>query len=305
MSEVPACGCYCHVNAGASCSVDAGFGVGCGPHAPRSLVPPARCVLGHPEDRPEVTHAGRVCRRHFGWLDSTLDQVEELFGLAPLVLAPGRSSGPGEGSRGTTVHGHAPLHLGVAALTDRRNHATGGDNDVPDVSGVLLSWVTLILEERGAAAPTTRPAPMIGPVCPRCEHTSCRIVRSPTVVHGDWVFTPRTGWRIRDGVPALCAVLHRERHWTAGQEWVTDYAEELADLHRAIAREVGDTMWPKSMGPCPSCQTPLHTTVGVDIVTCRRCKSSWSGMHLVRLRLVLEQDQERRLRSRVDGLNGR
>lgn len=85
-------------------------------------------------------------------------------------------------------------------------------------------------------------------------------------------------------------LLRRERHWIAAQAWIDDYATDLAFFHRKVAHGAGDSMWPKSIGPCPNCKRPLFNTVGVDRVDCRRCKSSWEGIALARLRLILEQE---------------
>jgi hypothetical protein len=86
-------------------------------------------------------------------------------------------------------------------------------------------------------------------------------------------------------------ILRRERHWIAGQDWVDDYAAELGVVHRWFARAVGDTMWPKPIGRCPNDGTPLFNTVGLDEVTCRKCKATWAGIHLARLRLIFEQQE--------------
>lgn len=88
-------------------------------------------------------------------------------------------------------------------------------------------------------------------------------------------------------------ILHRERLWISQQEWLDDYAGEVAALHRATARAVGDTMWPKPIGHCPNCGAPMYPTIGVDEAHCRRCKATWSGVALARLRLIHEQEGRR------------
>jgi hypothetical protein len=85
-------------------------------------------------------------------------------------------------------------------------------------------------------------------------------------------------------------ILRRERHWIAHQDWLDDYVTELAALHRAVALAVGDTMWPRPIGKCPNCGAPMYPTIGVDEASCRRCKASWSGVALARLRLIHEQE---------------
>jgi hypothetical protein len=82
--------------------------------------------------------------------------------------------------------------------------------------------------------------------------------------------------------------LHAHRHWIARAAWVDDYIAELGDVHHALAVATGGGMWPQSIGPCPNCGTKLYNTIGIDIVACRKCKSSWEGVHLARLRYILE-----------------
>jgi NADH pyrophosphatase NudC (nudix superfamily) len=85
-------------------------------------------------------------------------------------------------------------------------------------------------------------------------------------------------------------LLRRERRWIARQPWLDDYVAELAGLHRAVASAVGASMWPRPIGCCPNCGAPMYPTIGVDVASCRRCKSSWSGVALARLRLIHEQE---------------
>jgi hypothetical protein len=86
-------------------------------------------------------------------------------------------------------------------------------------------------------------------------------------------------------------VLRRERAWIAQQPWIDDYVFELAVVHRALARAVGDSMWPRPIGKCPNDQASLYNTIGLDEVHCRRCGATWAGVHLARLRLIFEQQE--------------
>jgi hypothetical protein len=95
----------------------------------------------------------------------------------------------------------------------------------------------------------------------------------------------------QDGtVTGSIRLLRHERHWIANQDWLDIFAEEITDLHRAVARGVGDSMWPRSIGKCPNCGTPMYPTIGADEAHCRKCKSSWTGIALARLRLIHEQE---------------
>jgi hypothetical protein len=235
------------------------------------------CVLAH-DGHADRKH-GLLCARHWNWLASTLDQIEELFGLLGQVIIPGPG---GDGPTGKTIDSPAPGRVAVMALTDRRNRLQLDDEDaVPNVPGVLESWLRLVDEESGhnllPFARATFAADARGHVFD--------LSRPPAL--GDDLEHPLR-WSIP--LPLTLRLLRRERHWIAQQPWIDDYAADLAALHLALARGVGDSMWPKSLGPCPNCGVKLYPdTTGADLVACRKCKSSWSGVHWLRLRLVLEK----------------
>jgi hypothetical protein len=215
------------------------------------------CVLGHPE--PVEAFQGWLCRRHYHWLGGTLRQIEELFALTVEVLLPGPANG-GE-RHGTRDGSPAPGRVIVMALSDKRARDWRDDPDaIPDVAGALDSWIRLIDEER---------------LDDNGESTLNLEGYNGTV-------------------SAAIRVLGRERHWMSQQAWVDDYAADLAALHRHVASAVGDSMWPRPVGRCPNDQAPLYNTIGVDEVTCRRCKYTWTGIALVRLRLIHEQDAAKR-----------
>jgi len=162
--------------------------------------------------------------------------------------------GPGGGRHATPDGSPAPGRIEVMALSDPRNRDWHDDDDaVPDVPGTLYGYIRLIAEERN-------------------DQRLCD-------VPGD--------------VPSLAGVLRRERHWIARQSWVDDYAADLHALHQVVARAVGVTMWPESIGPCPACQAKLFVTIGVDVVTCRHCRAEWTGVHLARLNLIHEKEGQK------------
>jgi hypothetical protein len=160
--------------------------------------------------------------------------------------------GPGGEERQATRFGSpAPGRLAVMAISDKRNKEWRGDADaVPDVPGTLYGWIRLMAEERDDD--------------------------DLADVNGD--------------ITTLIGVLKRERRWFATFAGVDDYVEDLGLLHRHVAAAVGDTMWPKPIGKCPNCRVALFNTIGVDEVTCRRCRSTWAGVALMRLRLIHEQE---------------
>jgi hypothetical protein len=223
-----------------------------------------RCVLAH--EKPQRRDNGLLCTRHYHWLNNTLDQMVELYALMPYALLPGKR---GDDERhGTSVEAPAPGNLDVMALMEptQRGGRTAmravGDElwyelpDIPALVPMLESWCLLVIEERW--------------------HGSDK--------------APRLNGTLTTAV----GILRGQRHWISQQLWINDYANTLAALHRAVARAAGDTMWPKPIGSCPNCRAPLFNTIGVDEVTCARCGSAWSGISLVRLRLILEQEEAAR-----------
>jgi hypothetical protein len=229
-----------------------------------------QCVLAH--DKPTKRHVGLLCARHYHWLNNSLDQMVELYALLPYALLPGKSGD--EERHGTSVEAPAPGNLNVIALTERtqrggeRSMRAVGDElwyelpDIPPLVPMLESWCLLVIEERWHG--------------------------SPTAPHLNGTLT------------GACNILRGQRHWLAEQPWIDDYTQTIAALHRALASAAGDTMWPKPIGKCPNCRASLYNTIGLDEVTCRKCGSAWTGVALMRLRLILEQEEAKRGQETVE-----
>lgn len=235
---------------------------------PADIPPEQRCVLGHNE--PAKRYIGLLCTRHYHWCYNTLDEISQLYALLPEVILPGPS---GQERHGTSVEAPAPGRLDVMAITEMRDDLRStrdpGDElwfegcaDIPKLIPALQSWISTIVEEREIQPP-----------------------ESP------WV-QRRERWVLPDTLAECVRILRREQRWISRQLWVDDYMAELGKLHRALATAVGDTMWPKPLGKCPNCAASLYPTVGVDQVSCSKCGSVWAGKSLIRLRLILEQDEE-------------
>jgi hypothetical protein len=285
------CGCRCHVyGAGAYASCDVGAEQ---PGGQRSCTTEHHdldgdvCVLAHAE--PVERFIGLVCRAHYHRIADTLREIEELFALLPDVLEPrsssaadaalrhGVSSGLSALSSGSRVdsgaqrrglnagskraHSPAPGRLAAMAVTDRR--------DPTSPRRVLEAWLVEVHKHRGGL---TRWVAGRGGL-PEREHDALRHGRLP--------------------LTTITKTLHAERRWLAGQEWIAAYVAALEDVHHQLATAVGVTMWPEPIGTCPNCQAKLYPkpTGGVDEVTCRKCKTTWRGVHLARLRLIHEQEQ--------------
>ncbi len=272
------------------------------------------CVLPHPE-RTRRKY-GLTCHRHYHWLGNTLNEMVELYALLPETILPGPG---GDGRAATKVDGPAPMRLEIVALTESverggsRGEAHGGGRDreevlwdeEPDIDRIipaLASWVATVHEELGITEPDWVPTKSLAPACERqCQHGTCVYVRSAgrtSLKSGDFTFHSGR-WRIRESLVELAHILKRERSYIVEQDWVDEYAAQLTLLHRQLATAAGETMWPRSIGRCPNCQTSLFNTIGVDEVECRKCRSVWRGVHLARLMLIHEQDNERRKREQL------
>jgi hypothetical protein len=244
-----------------------------------------------PHDEPAQQWIGFACKRHYHELDRRLTEIEELYALRDELILPGPS---GDTRHGTRFGSPAPGRIELMQITDRRGFASMDQIDAP---GALAGWVRTMFEEREWEPPreSRRLVPiMAGPTCDDCTHASCIVIRNAwRRVHvrcGDWEF--RDGaWRLPETVSWLIGVLRRERKWIVAQPWLDAYADELRDVHRAMARATGATMWPEPAGKCPNCQTSLFNDMtGADVVTCRKCKASWSGVAWLRLRLIFESE---------------
>lgn len=290
------CGCKCHAGGPhATCDVEHDTGSSGVPGKPScspcfggtsERVPlDQACIMGHPE--PAEREFGHLCRRHYHWIDRTLNEILELYALLPDVRQP--VVGGGDGRSATRVGSPAPGRIEVMALTDKRvqgrnppmtyesnwNASTAtlesnGREDDIDFMGVLGGWMRMVEEER-EIAPAER---AVGPTCADdpCRHISCMKLRGYV------------------SLTTIVRMLRRDKLWIAQQPWADLFCEEIGDAHRALARAVGTNMWPEPIGKCPNCQRPLYNTIGLDEVTCRKCKASWSGIHLARLKLIHDQE---------------
>ena len=264
------------------------------PAAERAVVPPEQaCALPHP-DGPRKRHTGLLCGRHYHEIDGRLTEIETLFALRDELIVPGVATGPAVSGGG--FGSPAPGRIELMTVTDRRMAAS---DRFPDVPGVLGAWVARLFEERGWAPPDAPPGRvprLAGPLCEwRCPHPSCVVIRNawcrPYDRSGAWTW--RDGaWRLPDGVSWLVGKLRAERRWIAAQpDWIADYAGELRDAHRALATATGASMWAEPAGRCPNCGTKLfHDMTGADLVECRKCRASWSGVAWLRLRLIFEKE---------------
>jgi hypothetical protein len=211
------------------------------------------CALPHPDHADR--YVGLLCRRHYAWIDRTLAEIETLYALLPSVMLPGPS---GNERRGTQTGSPAPGNLDAMCVTDRR--ATVNipraklDKAVADdafVPDVVGTLRDLVLR--------------VGD-------------ERDLDLSGYWGYLTQS-----------VAVLRGQRHWLAAQDWVAEYCDDLAQLHRALAAATRAGLWPQPLGRCPNCDRPLYVTIGVDEITCSKCRASWHGAAFARLRFMLDR----------------
>lgn len=268
------CQCRCHTSGGSfiACNVDNGFGengmIYCGPgcNLESDYESDEACVMPHTD--PAARFVGQLCRRHYNRIGQVLTQITELSALQPWYNPVTGSGQMG----GTVIHSPAPGNLYTMSLNDRRatwkaaaEHSYAHESDeIPDVAETLYGWARMVEDE----APTAKP------------------------LRGVFISSPngRSSTRVLP-ITTLAIYLHHHRHWISQQSWIEDYALDLDALHRALARGAGDSMWPKPIGLCATigCEAKLYVTVGLDQVSCRRCKRVYEGADLVRLRVINDE----------------
>lgn len=205
-------------------------------------------------------YIGVLCRRCYSRIRERLEQIDEIYPMLAEVLVPAPKT-KARMAYAMYAPGSAPGRLDVMALTDRRagpaqqppsEHADPDEAPVYEVLSILGSWVARI--------DATRPQPELS--------ANRRLIMND-----------------------LTTILRREQHWIAGQPWVDTFLGALELVQRELARATGAGMWPKPIGHCPNCQAPMeHHWETAMSATCRRCHTTWSGLALMRLRLIHEQE---------------
>lgn len=82
--------------------------------------------------------------------------------------------------------------------------------------------------------------------------------------------------------------------WIVAQSWVSDFAEEITELHRTLRRVTGDRVRTVELGTCPNirttsagvervCGAVLRVTTEDDTAKCRRCGHVWPRQTWLRL----------------------
>lgn len=277
-----ACPCRCHAyGAGTHVTCDTGpeipGGQSCTTLHDNDIPLEEACVLGHAGGAVE-RFLGLVCRQHYHRIADTLRQIEELYALLPDVLEPGNTTPADSALRHWVSTGMSTLTSGsrVDAGAARRGTNGGSKRAHAPAPGRLEAMG--VTDRRDPASPLA---------------TLERVFR---VVLIEMRWPDADAWsrlaRRQTHVVGILHALHDQRREIAARSWVGHYLAVLEDVHRALATAVGTSMWPVSIGTCPNCQAKLYPkpTGGVDEVTCRKCSTTWRGVHLARLRLIHEQE---------------
>jgi hypothetical protein len=226
-----------------------------------------RCFMAH--DKPAPAVVGSLCDHHYAAVREQLQDCMEMYAILPEFLLPG-STPPDDGSKHTkkgTIP--APIRLDVLALYDPRNATdlewsyesnwdpakgklTGNGSDIPTFDAWLDGWAQYIREGRHMG-----------------DENADRSVTGNT-------------WLIRNHLG-----------WLAGDDWLPQFVRELRHAHRAL--EVGIGKSPKRpLGKCylefndKECEGSIWLSDDAKGARCGRCKMTWTGIELIRLRLALE-----------------
>jgi hypothetical protein len=198
------------------------------------------------EDAEPSAYACPACRQH---LTRQLSEVEDYLAIVSAV--PSRTGGP----RPKGFASSPPARLDVIAMLDPRTELNGfGPDDVldevPNIAADLHGWVRVAMET------IATPDDLFG--------------YETWLIHGDAVFL-----RTRIG-------------WICQQPWVDGFAADIARVHGALARACGDTP-AKPLGRCLDMACGGQVFRRSDDPTdgrlqCRTCRTTYSGLDLVKLR---------------------
>ncbi|MGZ4524217.1 MAG: hypothetical protein ACXVXO_12505 [Mycobacteriaceae bacterium] len=238
-------------------------------------------------------HHGYLCDDDFAELAAMLRQIEDEAAI--LDARPSMAIRSGAGGGGTLASHRAPANLDVIVATDSRRGLMRWSSDDFDEWG--LDDTASILDTLHSRARTVREeGPFDGP--------------ETITISGERDF------------------LTRRLDWCARQPWIDEMYEEMRDLLKQLQRSNKT----KPAGPEGFCYLPRNeSTCGGRIwrreherfvwaqaapgsdrcdrqkvkvsdgeAYCERCRATWDGKALVRLRLALEQEQAEAARPRTD-----
>lgn len=252
--------------------------------------------------KPHLAEPGsQLCRNHTDELGEWLHDVEREY--SQLEAAPSLQ-GNWDGARSGSLASHqTPARLGALVHLDPRHvqasELTGpaGVDGTLSALGTLSSWVDFIRSERDLTPPGRWTVERIpgrpGPFHDDCEHTSCRWLRY------------RNFRRDRRTVAGERQFLSRHLEWAASQPWAGDLWNQVRVLRRQL-QSVNGTGEPRISGSCPECGGHLHSVkpehtsgtlvhVGASLLQAVECERDpghrWESHHLLRLALILEEQQ--------------
>lgn len=219
-------------------------------------------------EAPTDAVVGQLCDHHYAAVREMLQDCMEMYAIVFEFLLPG-STPPDDGSKHTkkaTIP--APIRLDVLALRDPRNATdlewtyesnwdqskgklTGNGSEIPTYRLWLNGWAEYVREH----VPDPKP---------------------------DRTDTGNTKF------------LQSHLNWLAGDELLHLFVKELRQAHRALMAGVGRS--PKlPLGKCyldfdgKECKGSIWLSDNGKGARCGRCKETWTGSELIRLRIGLEK----------------
>lgn len=218
-------------------------------------------------ESPTDAVVGKLCDHHYAAVREQLQDCMEMYAILPEFLLPG-STPPDDGSKHTkkgTIP--APIRLDVLALHDARNVtdlAWSYESNWDQSRGKLTG--------NGAEIPTFR----------LWLDGWAEYVR-------EYVTTDNKDRSVTGNTKLLQSHLN----WLAGDDMLPTFLAELRRAHHALMAGVGKS--PKRpLGKCyldfdnRECKGSIWLSDDAKGARCGRCKATWTGMELVRLRLGLK-----------------
>lgn len=259
------------------------------------------CVV---HSKPAEARHGLLCTVHFDRLADMLRSVEEEAALLSAVPSMAQRQGSG---RGSLASERTPVRIDVLAFRDPQTR----------------QWT------RDETARHPLPAPKsFGPWCLFCDHETCTAWRAGRRrdLHDDEhdagsdrlmsILGVLNGWaRVvreergltepdRITVTGERATLTRHLEWIAAQPFID---ETYAEVRRLVAslKDLNGTQDEKPVGKCylPSdtgiCEGPIWVDDAAGHAHCGRCRETWDGAQVLKLKRQLEIDEIERARPKT------
>jgi hypothetical protein len=207
------------------------------------------CVIPGCPGRTELEPDAHACPDCQTRLVRKLAEIEDYLTIVSPVTGRGA---PGPRAKG--FGSRPPLRLDVVAMLDPRTEINGDGpedrlDEVPNVGADLLGWLRVLIDEYPGRIGIPGQAPGVG-------------------------------WAV--------VLIRTHIGWIATRPWVDEFAADIGRVHSALRQACGDQP-PRSLGSCldAACggQVYRRSDDPHDIrLRCDRCRTTYSGLELVKIR---------------------